>query len=161
MLWSNHYRYRAELLWGFLDQNPNSERFKVIADALGLELEAAYNALVAEIADSYQISDKTFDGLSTMQKDMLEVRLLSQWELDDKSWLNQIRYLNQLRPGPISALSEKNAAPSVQLIGTDRKPTNHSVTAVDRSTLDASWYQSILQQWDAMTETLRQASINE
>ena len=157
MQWSNHYRYRAELLLGFLDQNPKSEGFNVIADALGIELESAYNALVVEIADAYQIPDKSYGGLANLQQDMLEVRLLTQLEQDSQSWLNQIRYLNRHRPGPSADVMPVTP----QLIGTDRIDTESRATLVNREEIDALWYQRALQQWDEMAETIRQASINE
>jgi|GEM_PF-2536237 hypothetical protein len=153
MLQSNHFAYRAELLCDYLDADPNSERFKVIADAFAREMESAFYAMVVETAEAYQITDKTLAGLQRLQPDMMEVRLLQRLDQDPTSWLNQLRLSNKG--------SGSTAQGSVQdgLISSDMRG---SLIATPISTeKDKDWYVAVLQQWGALIALVRQSSVHE
>ena len=152
MLSSNRFKYRAEILCEFLDQNPKSEGFKVIADAFAREMECAFLALASETADSYQISEKSLTGLQSLQPDMIEVRLLQRLDQDPTSWLNQLRLMSSTSYGP--PVSDRPEG----LISSDRGNMISTPVNLDK---DKGWFIAVLQQWNELVVLIRQSSINE
>ena len=153
MLPSSRFKYRAEILCELLDKDPNSERFRVIADAFAREMESAFVAIVVETADSYQISDKSLAGLQRLQPDMIEVRLLQRLDQDPTSWLNQLRQMGSASCDPGVGDLPKG------LISSDRR--GGMIATPINTDKDKDWFVTVLQQWNEMVALIRQSSIHE
>lgn len=138
---TNHFIYRAELLHEFLVENNDSMKFKVIADALDREIDLAFSALISEIADTYGVRDKSFEGLEQFNPDMIECRTIRGLLSDSNSWISQIQYL----------WSRQNKQSSVNLIGSDRADIQVS----------RQFYANCIEQLTLLVDQFRQQSVND
>lgn len=139
---SNHFIYRSELLLDFLTEDESSQKFKVIADALDREIIAAYNALIAEVADNYGVREKNLFGLRQFNVDMFECRQIDALIADNNSWLSSVLFLFQQQSEIPTEINN--------VIGSDRSKIVRS----------RQFYANCIKQITLMAEQFRQQSID-